>query len=334
MLEIKGKTVLVTGATGYIGSHVSRRLLLEGARIKAFVRNVKKASDLKESGAEIVCGDITDPLCIRQAVKGCQLVFHFAGVLGDEYRSWDYFRKVNVDGTRFLVEAALSEKVERFIYTSTAWVYGLDAGKNTNEKAPLHFSKDPYCDTKVEAELLVRESFKKNHLPCVIVQPTQVYGPDDETWTLGPIKMIQSNTMMFPGGGKGLVQPIFIDDVVEGIMAAAKRGTIGESYLLCGKEVLEIREFFGYYARIVGKKWIPSVPRWLGAASSVLLEGIAGLTRTQPLFTKGAVRGTLMSATYNCEKARGELGVDQKITISEGMKRVGQWFSLYSNKGK
>ena len=324
---MRDENVMVTGATGFIGRHVSERLLREGAKVRALARREDKARALAEKGVEICYGDITDGNCLREAIRGCRAVFHFAGLLGDEYRPWEDFLRVNVEGTRLLIEAALAENVERFVYASTAWVYGLDAGENTDERAPLRFSKDRYCDTKTKAELLVREYVVKRNLPCVIVQPTSAYGPGDETWTLKPIKMIKSRTMIYPGFGKGLVQPIFIDDLVEGIMAAYEKGRTGEAYLLCGGEVVQIREFFGYFAKMLKRRWLPKVPGWLGIVSSIFLEKIAGLTGRQPLFTKGAVRATLMSATYRCNKAQKELGFSPKVPLVEGMEEVRNWIA-------
>jgi len=218
-----GKTILVTGATGLIGSYVTERLLQEGGVARAYVRNAAKAQFLESLGAEIIVGDITDGSALSRAVKGCELVFHFAGVIGNRFKPRSYFDAVNVEGTRVLAEAAVEKSIEGFVYTSTVGVYGLNAKADTDESSPHLLSKDPYCDTKLQAERIVRGLFHRRHLPCVIVQPSPVYGPRDETWTHYPIELMRTGKMVVVNGGKGLIQPIYVTDLVDGILLAARQ---------------------------------------------------------------------------------------------------------------
>ena len=184
----KAFKVLVTGATGFIGRHVSQRLLSQGIQVKAMVRSLTKAKIPALKGAQIFRADIRDSEAIRIGTKGCNAVIHLAAILGNKPNSWADFRSVNVEGTRLLAEAAIEAEVKKFVYVSTVWVYGLDAKPGTNEKSPRRFSNDPYSDTKLEAENIILELCHKKGLPAIIVQPTHVYGPGDETWTLAPYK--------------------------------------------------------------------------------------------------------------------------------------------------
>jgi len=320
-----GKTILVTGATGLIGSHVTERLLQEGGAVRAYTRYAAKAQFLESLGAEIIVGDITDGCTLSRAVTGCQLVFHFAGVIGNVFKPRSYFEAVNVDGTRIVAEAALKQNVERFMHTSTVGVYGLDAKAGTDESSPHVLSNDPYCDTKLQAEQIVRDLFHGRHLPCVIIQPSPVYGPRDETWTLYPIELIRTGRMVLVNGGKGLIQPIYITDLVDGIILASERGRAGESYILSGSEVVTIRKFFGYYARMLKSEPIRSVPGWQALGLATFFECVSRVIHKPMPFTKCAIRGTMMHATYGIDKAMRELGFHPRTQLEQGMAFVEAW---------
>ncbi len=323
-----GKQVLVTGATGLLGGLTARRLLADGARVRGLARNPARAAELAAAGAEIVAGDMTDGLSLVRAADGCQGAFHFAGALANEFRPRSYFRRVNVDGTCNLAEAALANRVERFLYCSTAWVYGMAAGANTDETAPHRYSGEPYCDTKLDAEEAVREFVRDRGLPAVIVQPTEVFGPDDKNWTIGPLQLIRSGRMMLASGGIGLVQLIYQDDVVEGILAAARHGRVGEAYILGGPTVTTIREYFMGLARIAGQEQLPSVPGWLALVAAGLAELRSRVNGRPPVFTRGAVRGTMVCASYRTDKALAEIGFLAKTDLATGLERIRKRLSV------
>jgi nucleoside-diphosphate-sugar epimerase len=137
--------------------------------------------------------------------------------------------------------------------------------------------------------------------------------------------MIKSGRMMLPQGGKGMIQPIFVDDTVEGIMLAAERGGIGESYLLAGSEAVTCRDFFGYYADMVGKSRVPSVPAVAARALAVFMTGVSRITGKPAQLTLTAVRGLCLQATYDGDKARRVLGFEPKTDLATGMAAVRQW---------
>lgn len=322
--ELQNKQVLVSGASGFIGNRVALRLLEAGAHIRAFVRDAAKADNLVQNGAEVVTGKMTDRSALRQAVQGCQVVFHFAGVL-NENKPYSYYQQVNVEGTQTLAEAALEFGVERFIHTSTVYVYGMNSAGIISESSPLSPSGDAYADTKLEAENTIRQLIASRGLPAIIIQPSQVYGPGDKTWTLGPIELIRSGRMILVDGGKGTVQPIYIDDLVEGILAAARRGQIGEAYILCGPQVMSMRQYFGYFASMLHKEHLPAVPGWLAFAIAFMAEQTAKLFNRPPLFTRQEVRNTMLRTSYDGRKSEAQLGFKPKISIEEGMLHIEEW---------
>jgi nucleoside-diphosphate-sugar epimerase len=322
--ELKRKVVLVTGATGFIGSRVTMELVKKGAYVRALARNPAKAQDFDSTGISVVIGDVTDPGALAGAVRGCQTIFHFAGTT-NEFKPRSHFERVNIDGTRILAETALREGVERFIHVSTVWVYGLRSGPGICETSACQPSGQSYSDTKLEAERVVRRLIEERGLPAIILQPSEVYGPGDPNWTERPLDLIKTGRMVLVNRGRGFVQPVFIDDLVQGVLAAAENGGLGETYILCGPDVVTVREYFSHFARMLGKGRLPSLPGRLALGTAAVAEWVARISRRAPVFTRQEVLSTMATATYDGRKAERELGFVAKTTLAEGMAKVESW---------
>jgi nucleoside-diphosphate-sugar epimerase len=288
--------------------------------------------ELFGEAVEFTNGDLADCEALSSAAEGAQIVFHFGAVLADKWYPREYMWKVNVEATRCLADASKRFGVERFIHISTAWVYGINGDGVLDETSPIRRSGFPYCDSKVEAEGIVRARAEREHLPAVIVQPSQVYGPGSIPWTKTPIDLLRWHVMVYPNKGRGLVQPIYIADLIEGIMSVCHRGKVGEAYLLCGPEVLSIREYFGHYAEMLGRRWVPSVPYPVAITAAKAMEVVARTAGIQPLFTAEAVSGISSKVTYTARKAERELGFAAHTTTAQGMTLVKKW--IEQNHGR
>jgi nucleoside-diphosphate-sugar epimerase len=322
--DFAGQQVLVTGATGFIGGHLSPRLVSENVKVRALARDPARAGALAQSGVEVVRGDLRDPASLAAAVRDCRCIFHLAGIVDDFVPDADY-RAVNVEGTRALAEAALAAGVQRFVYVSTIGVYGLRPERDADERAPDVPSNDAYSDTKLEAEQIVRRFVAERGLPAAIAQLGVAYGPRDDAWTLAPLKRIRSGGMLLPGGGAALLQPIYIDDVIEGILAVARKGAVGERYILRGPETVTLKQYFGELARIAGKRSIPSVPAWAAFALADLTTALSRITGQVPMATRAQILWLTASRTFSGRKAREELGFEAAIDLKTGMARLEEW---------
>ncbi|KAF0244185.1 MAG: nucleoside-diphosphate-sugar epimerase, partial [bacterium] len=206
-MELKGKTILVTGATGFIGRRLVERLVEEeGANVRALARSAEKATKFKQElsplSVEVVIGDLSNLESLKNAAQGCQIIFHCAAWASDRGTREDFF-KANVTGTKNIVDAAISTKCQKFILVSSISVYGFEPKDGTDET----FAYDPtsgfYSETKVESEKVVKVAMEKEKLPAVIIRPGSVYGPRSGAWTLRPIKAIKDGKMFLIAGGKG-----------------------------------------------------------------------------------------------------------------------------------
>ncbi len=244
-------TVLVTGATGFIGGRLAERLIVEhGARVRALVRTFGRAARLARFPIELVQGDLTDAASVDRAVAGCDYVFHCAyGSDGQD----DSRRVVNAQGTSNVLEAALAHHVKRVVHTSTVTVYGNTPDGPLDETAPRVKTGFAYGDSKIEAEETAL-GFVNRGLSVAVVQPTVVYGPFGTTFTIKPLQMMKSGRVILVNGGDGLANLVYVDDVVSGMLVAAvHEGAHAESFILSGPEPTTWRDFYAAHEAMLGR---------------------------------------------------------------------------------
>jgi nucleoside-diphosphate-sugar epimerase len=331
--DFYAKVILITGAAGPVGRALSQRLLQDGYRVRILVRDPQKVTRLAEHGAQVVQGDLSDPDSIISAVQGSHFVFHLAGI-NDPQASKSQIEQVNVTGTRLLAEAALREGLDRFIYVSCTQVYGFPRSKNIDEYAPLKPSEDPYINSKVQAELLLRDMASRSGLPLVIAQLSMIYGPEMDTWTIQPLRKLAAGKLVLPENGEGLLHPLYLDDAVEGILSTAISGVNGEAYILCGPEVVTVHDFFRHYARMLGKDDIPTISASQALREATLAEWAARLSNKRPDKTRAEVQRLTMKNSCNGGKAYYNLEFVPAVKLDEGMVRIQEWLQKHIDARK
>lgn len=317
--------VFITGATGLIGSHLTRRLIEEGIGVRVLVRNPQKAGWLKEIGAEIVEGDITDAENLASVVQGCQYVFHAAAWVS-ERGSKDEIWKANVHGTQNVVNAALNARVERFIHISSCAVYGSKQAFDIDESNPTRRTGKLYWDSKIDAEEIIQHSQKQYNLPAVIARVSQVYGPGSYQFTIRPVEVIKSGKMILIDGGRHLCKPIFIDNLIDGLMLCAQEDkAAGEILNLTDGYPVPWKDFFGAYGRMLGKETFPSLPYALAWTAALFFEIQAGVTRKKASFTRSAVNSLRSSNSFSNKKAKTLLSWEPRFNLEQGMAQTELW---------
>jgi nucleoside-diphosphate-sugar epimerase len=249
--------VFVTGGTGFIGGHVARLLRERGDDVRALVRSPDKGAALTELGCELVPGTLSNKDAIRTGMEGCDAAIHGAAVyeVGIPESEHQAMYEANVIGTDNVLRAALEAKLDRVVYISTVGAFGNTKGQVVDEtyQHPGTGYTSYYEETKVEAHRLAKRLIAEEGLPCVIVQPGGVYGPDDHSALGRQMNQFLAGRMpliAFPELGFNMVH---VDDVAAGVLLALDRGKAGEAYVL-GGQITTMRELIQTLAQVTGKK--------------------------------------------------------------------------------
>lgn len=248
--RLRGKRCLVTGGTGFLGGRLVERLVREcAAEVRVLVRNFAHAARTARFPVELVPGDLTSAQDVARAAAGCDVLFNCA--YGNH---WDpeVQRRVNVDGTRHLVEAA--RRGARLVHLSTLAVYGDTPDGDLDEGAPRRAAGDAYAETKLAGEELALAAGRSG-APVTVLQPTIVYGPFAPGWTLRILGELQRGRVILVDGGEGLCNAVYVDDVVSAMLqAAVVDGAVGEAFLVSGAEPVTWRAYYGAYERMLGEE--------------------------------------------------------------------------------
>lgn len=318
---------LVTGASGFIGYHVARRLVREGVEVRALVRGDRAPRHLKDLGVEVVRGDLLDPESLARAVRGCGWVFHVAALYSLWERDSRVFYDVNVVGTRHVLAACRQAGVERLVYTSTVAALGRRPdGLPADESVRFNLwdEADHYMRSKYLAEEEVLAAAREG-LPVVVVCPSSPVGSHDfrPTPTGRPILDIMRRRM--PVYVDGVMNVVDVEDVADGHLLAMTRGRVGEKYIL-GHQNMALGEFFRLVAEMAGAPAPPlRLPYPVAMAVSQGMVGAARLLGIQPLATPRLVRRLHLGLAVDPSKAVRELGLPQ-TPVREAVRKAVTWF--------
>lgn len=316
--------MLVTGASGFIGWHVSRLLLDRGWKLRLLAREPSAIREL--DGAETRRGDLRDAAAVERAVSGCQAVFHVAA----DYRLWTgkpaEMYRTNVDGTRHVLEACRKYGVERVVYTSTVGCIGLPQGRLGDESSPVAWKdmRGHYKRSKFLAEQLALQEAARG-LPVVIVNPTAPVG--DHDWKPTPTGKIVLDYLRrrMPAYLDTGLNVVDVRDVARGHLQAYEHGKAGERYILGGENLT----LAGIFERLAFISGIPAprvrIPYAIAYLFGCLSTGWACLTGHEPRVPLEGVRMARKKMWVSCDKARRSLGYDP-AGAEVGLRRAVEWF--------
>jgi nucleoside-diphosphate-sugar epimerase len=331
MAETLSPLAFVTGATGMIGSHLARRLLDKGWRVRALVRGSSDTALLKSWGVEIVQGDLGDPprdLAVHLA--GAEYVFHCAAMVSD-WAPLSEMMRANVEGTRHLAEAALATgSLRRFVYLSSMVVFGMHPQRDLDETAPLIHTGDNYNLTKIRAEETVQQFVRERKLPAVILRPPYVYGPRDRQFLPRVLGNLQNGKFRFVGSGRQPLSLVYAGNLVEAlVLAAEKPDCVGEVFLITDGQAITRMRMMEIICGEAGYL-MPTrhVPTFVVRAACPVIEGLWLLKRSPepPLVNKFRLKFMSTPLTYNIGKARNILGYAPKVDTEAGLRQTVAWF--------
>lgn len=320
--------LLVTGGTGFTGSHLVRRALREGHDVTCLDNQEGLfANELRESGATVRLGSVTDRDLLRDVSPGHDVIFHVAAAFRDVSAPRSTYWRVNVEGTRHVLEQAAASGVNKVVYCSTQGVHGHIDDPPGDEESPIE-PEDYYQYTKWEGERVCHE-FMADGMDITIIRPTAIYGPGDPGRFLMLFKAAKRGRFLMFGDGKTTYHPVYIDNLVDLFFLATEnprasgRTYIGadEEYQTLNDLVRSVGEAIGVDVRIVH---LPFAPLWLASAATELI--CKPLRITPPLFRRRADWFRQVRA-FTIDRARNELGYEPKIGLAEGLERTGRWYA-------
>jgi nucleoside-diphosphate-sugar epimerase len=320
---------LITGATGFVGARLAATLVEQGHDVRGLVRDTTRAQGLAAAGVELVEGDMTDVGSLRRAVQGVEQVFHTAALVGD-WPDPAEIKRVNVDGTRSLVQAARDAGVRRVVHLSSLAVYGNRHHRGTDETSP-YCHGDPYTDAKIDSERAMFEFVSRGEIEGVSLRPGFVYGPGDRTLLPKLLEALRDGKFMFIGDGRKQMNIVFVDDVIQAILLASElESANGRAYNITDGSTPALRDFIGFIVESLGlpvpERHVPPALAVAGCYSSEYLGHLLRVKRA-PLMNISRLRFLYYNQHYSIVRARSELGYQPRYTYHDGLPPTLEWFA-------
>lgn len=317
---------LVTGGTGFAGSHLCKSLIDNGYQVRALVRDPHQAGPLVRWGAELVCGDLRDPESLKRALRGEEVVYHVAAVFRRGDLSPKEMWETNATGTKNILEAAEKAGVRRFVHCSTVGVHGETTRAPANEESPYQ-PGDAYQKSKVEGERIAFSYMERGRLPVVVFRPGGIYGPGDLRF-LKLFKAIKKGRFVMLGSGRVLYQLIYIADLIDGILLCGTEDqALGKVYILTGEKPVTLNRFVEVIAKTLGvsipRLRIPVAPVY---GISLLCELLCRPLGVDPPLHRRRIDFFRKSRWFDISRAKRELGFRPKTDLNTGIERTAAWY--------
>lgn len=321
--------VLVTGGTGYTGSHLVHALERDGHAVAVIARDPAKARALLSPSVEIIAGDVTDARVVESAVRGRDVVYHLAAAFREPNIPDERYREVHVEATRLLLEAAREQGVSRFVHCSTVGVHSHIANPPADETWP-HNPGDVYQATKSEGELLALDFQRRYDFPLAVVRPVAIYGPGEMRF-LKLFRSIARRRFVMIGAGDVRLHMVHVDDLVQGLrLAADQPSAIGETFIIAGNECWSLNEITSHIAGIYGVR--PPrlhLPVWPFYAAGAACEAICVPLGINPPIYRRRVAFFTKSRAFTIAKAKRLLGYEPHVPLQQGLEQTAAWYDQH-----
>ena len=319
---------LVTGASGFIGPYLVKKLNANGHFCRCLVRDPKKLPFDESANLEIVAGDVTRPESLKGIAEHIDCVLHLAtlGHMSNFTVPPEMFLSVNVRGTEDIMREALSSGVKRIVHCSSVAAMGICTDNPATEKSRC-FPHHPYGKSKLKAEELVRSLVKNRQLPACIVRFSMVYGPGDWRDMLKLTRLAKKGLFPKIGNRPKLTPLVHVDDAVQGILLAAEKGMPGETYLITNAQSEPFDRIRLILQEALGVRRFPLYsPEWVALAVSSLIEkSFSAFGKTPPVARKN-IESTIADRVFSIKKAQKELGFVPRKDPETGIKETVRWY--------
>ncbi|AFY54728.1 nucleoside-diphosphate-sugar epimerase [Rivularia sp. PCC 7116] len=322
-MNFADKTLLISGIGGFIGLRAAEIAIAKGLKVRGLEKDAELAQNAEKLGVEIISGSVTDSSITQRACQDVDIVIHTEEV-AKEGGSIKEFSRVNIDGTINIGKAARNAGVKDFVHLSTASVYGFDYPNNVTEKETLVKEKNPYCQTKIEAEKALQQLNSARDFGIIIIRAGDVYGPGSIPWTVRPISFMQQKLFAYTNEGK-VINHLYVDNLIDAIFLAIEKEQHGEIFNITDGKETSPQEFFTRLAEVADC----SAPSSLGKEEIRVFLKLRcqgqKLLRKKPDIYPEAVDFMSRPYTFSIEKARRILGYQPAISLDEGMARIKAW---------
>ena len=315
------RRLAITGVGGFIGLRLAERALSEGWSVAGLDRDRDGVARAAALGADVFEGDVVRAPDVRRLCADATAVVHTAAVVQED-GDWDLFRRVNVGGTSLVARLARAADA-RFVHLSSVMVYGFRYADQVTEAGPLRGDGNPYCQTKIESE----DAAQNAHEDVVILRPGDVYGPGSIPWVVRPAKLLRRRMLVLPDGGRGIMNHLYIDNLIDAVMLALETPHVGEAFTITDGARTTFAEYFERLAAIVGTSPPRSLPAPVLRGVFGGVAGVRKLLRRPALPAPAAVDFVNRRHAYSIEKAQRVLGYAPRIDLPEGMARTAAWWT-------
>lgn len=317
--------ILVTGASGFLGSNLCKRLVDDGHNVRALIRNPGKPGLLKTNEVELAVGDLRDFQSIQSAVKDIDIVYNIAAAWRNNLNKDELF-ETNVTGTGNILKAACHEGVKRLVHCSTIGVHGSILEPPANEISP-YSPRDDYQASKVAGEQLISEFNREYKLPVVIFRPAAIYGPTD-TRFLKLFKAIKNRYFVMIGSGDVNHHLTYIDDLIDGILLCGKKDqAIGNTYILASERPVTTNQLVSIISDILGVKTprfsLPVLPvKYFAKFCEYIFTAI---NKNPPIYER-RIDFFISNRDFDISKAKNELGFQPATDLRTGLRKTFEWY--------
>lgn len=322
--------VYITGATGYVGTHLLPRLLKENHEVTCLLRSPETYCnhDLYKR-CKLIKGDVTDIKSLRNTMHRMDIVIHLAVAtpLTSAREDYNTFYRTNVLGTEnVLTECLISEAKRVLCFSSTAAI-GTPDTFQLDENTPLN-PLNAYGRSKKEADGVVSSFFKKHKLPVLTICFPHIYGPGDRYEFLKIVKMIKKGILPQVGFKPNLLPSVYISDAINAVLLGLEKGKIGEKYLIADDNPHDIRDIRKFVLNSLGidRKIYPFIPKYIGIWGAYLLEFFFSLVGSVPPISAKNIKSITAGRRLSIQKAKKDLGFDPEVGLEDGIKKTIDWY--------